>query len=99
MISSHESRLRVTPCRNRIGSAFIGPCTDAASRTLPFERDKSVISDAVIGWRRLFLRFVPAFVTGDFDLLLACLSVPDECMTVGRCRAGAKIHVVRTFGR
>src|SRR3974390_3506103 len=37
--------------------------------------------------------------TRDFDLLFARLSVPDECMTVGRCRPGPKINEVRTSGR
>src|ERR1700730_2219057 len=37
--------------------------------------------------------------TRDLDLLFARLSVPDECMTVGRCGAGTKINVVRTSGR
>jgi hypothetical protein len=34
----------------------MGPCTDAASRMLPFQRDTSVISDAEIGLCRLFLQ-------------------------------------------
>ena len=37
--------------------------------------------------------------TRDFDLLFARLSVPDECMTVGRRRPGTKINVIGTFGR
>src|SRR6202521_5249829 len=37
--------------------------------------------------------------TRDLDLLFARLSVPDECMTVGCCRAGTKINVVGTSGR
>src|SRR6516164_10261149 len=37
--------------------------------------------------------------TRDLDLLFARLSVPDERMTVGCCRAGPKINVVGTSGR
>src|ERR1700692_2710181 len=37
--------------------------------------------------------------TRDLDLFFACLSVPDECMTVGCCRAGTKINVIGTSGR
>src|ERR1700692_534598 len=37
--------------------------------------------------------------TRDLDLFFACLPVPDECMTVGCCRAGTKINVIGTSGR
>src|ERR1700759_3695565 len=37
--------------------------------------------------------------TRDLDLLFARLSVPDESMTVGCCRAGTKIYVLRPSGR
>ena len=36
---------------------------------------------------------------GDFDCPLACLTVPDNCVPVGHCSAGTKIHVVRSFDR
>jgi len=35
--------------------------------------------------------------TRDIDLLFARLSVPDECVPVGRRGAGTKIHVIRSF--
>src|SRR5258707_9328034 len=37
--------------------------------------------------------------TRDLDRVFARLSVPDECVTVGCCRAGTKINVVGTSGR
>jgi hypothetical protein len=58
LISSQESGLRVAPCKNRIGGPSKGPCTDAASRMPPIERDTSVISDAA-DW---LVRAIPGLV-------------------------------------